>query len=203
LNNKDICAVILAAGSSTRMGTAKQLLQLDGKYMLEHVIRNVVAQTFTKVMVVIGHKADEIRKRISIPSSHCSWIINNKYHLGQSTSFKAALEHMDSSFRSAMFFLGDQPFIKAETIKTVLEEGRHKDKSMTNPFVIRPFYEHQPGHPVYWGNVKALDSSMLSGDEGGKRLLDLVEKYYLNVNDPNILFDIDTPADFKKALKKQ
>ncbi len=195
--------MILAAGSSTRMGTAKQLLQLDGKCMLEHVIRNVVAQSFEKVMIVIGHKADDIMERISIPSSHCSWIINHKYHLGQSTSFLTAMENIDSTFRSAMFFLGDQPFLKAETIKTVFEEGYKKEKRMTSPFVIRPFYENQPGHPVFWGNVKALDLSTLSGDKGGKGLLSSVKKHCLHIDDPNILFDIDTLADYQKALMKK
>ncbi|MFC0471113.1 nucleotidyltransferase family protein [Halalkalibacter kiskunsagensis] len=202
MKNKDICAVILAAGTSTRMGTAKQLLPFKQMYLLEYVIKHVLAQSFEQVFVVIGHNADEIMEHISLPSSRCRWIINDKYQLGQSTSFTIAMKTIEPTFSQAMLFLGDQPFIKPKTIQSVFEEGNGKEKRLTCPFVIRPFYENKPGHPLYWGNIKKLDISTLSGDKGGRGLLSSVKKHHLPVNDPNILVDIDTPADYQKALMK-
>ncbi|WP_332630805.1 nucleotidyltransferase family protein [Halalkalibacter flavus] len=196
-----VCAVILAAGTSSRMGAAKQLLRIKDKKLLEYVLELVLEHSFEKVIVVLGHKAKEIKEGIDCASTRVCWVYNPDYRLGQSTSFVTAIDHIDSPFQSVMFFLGDQPFIESETVSTVLEEGRSRVREGSAPFVIRPIYDEKPGHPIYWGNFKKIDFSTLTGDTGGRGLLQFVEKVNFVVKDRGILFDIDTLEDYQRALQ--
>ncbi|GAE37037.1 nucleotidyltransferase family protein [Halalkalibacter akibai] len=200
MEKQTVCAVILAAGKSTRMGKTKQLLPLyENESMLELVINKVVDQVFDQVLVIIGHDAKEIQKRIGTRDD-CQFITNDQYSLGQSTSFRKAFIHMSPSTDAAMFFLADQPYIKNSTIREVLKRGVMRQLCEPNPFVIQAYYQNEPGHPVYFGNVNEIDFSSLTGDEGGKGLFKQLNKEQLPLNDSGIIFDIDTPQDYQKAL---
>ncbi|WP_152608146.1 nucleotidyltransferase family protein [Halalkalibacter okhensis] len=198
-----VCAVILAAGTSSRMGTTKQLLKIDGKILLERVLEQVLLHPFEKVVVVLGHQSKEIKESMKITSKKVSWIYNSNYRLGQSTSFLTGLEHIDSACPSVVFFLSDQPFIKNATVTNVINEGRRRVKVNSAPFVVRPYYDQKPGHPIFWGNIKDVDFSRLTGDLGGRGILSSVKKVKLIVNDAGILFDIDTPEDYHRALQER
>lgn len=197
-----ISAIILAAGSSSRMGRTKQLLKFDEKTMLEMVIENVAAHRFQQIVVVVGYQHKKIMNVISTEDEKIEWVINEKYMEGQSTSFEMGITHMKDSLSSAMFFLGDQPFIQKETIDTIIMAGEEKQKYVSSPFVIRPFYNDEPGHPVLFHKIRSLDITQLSGDEGGKGLMQQIKnKVKLQVDDPFTIMDIDTPKDYERALE--
>ncbi len=202
MEKQEVCAVILAAGQSTRMETTKQLLRLGNKYVLEHVIDKVVKQTFDQIIVVIGHEANKIQACLPHYANRVQWVVNEHFKLGQSTSFLAAIRSMKPQINSAVFFLGDQPFIKDETITRIVIKGKRSLVMENGPFVIRPHYQHAPGHPLFWGNLMHLDFSKMSGDEGGRSLFPFVKKEAFKTGDPDILFDLDTPNDYQKALQK-
>lgn len=201
MKREPVCAVILAAGKSSRMGVNKQLLKLDGMYLLERVIKKVLAHSFDQVIVVIGFEASRIQQLIQLDSSCIQWVMNADYEKGQSTSFLTAIRHLQKNIQSAMFFLGDQPFITNETIESTFEKGRERATSDSGPFVIRPFFEGKPGHPVFWGNVRLVDFETLSGDKGGRRLMGSFAMEKFSVDDPYVVFDIDTPDDFEEAKR--
>jgi molybdenum cofactor cytidylyltransferase len=203
MEHQAVCAVILAAGSSSRMGKTKQLLKLGDKPILEIVIDQVIKQTFDQILVVIGHEAEKIKTEIPLQTNQVQWVVNKQYHLGQSTSFLTAFCHIKPTINSVMFFLGDQPFLKDDTIGRVLTKGWDMYKNERSPFVVQPYCQQSPGHPTYWGNFRTLDLSVVSGDEGGKSLFPYVKKERLMVEDREIYFDIDTPDDYIKALRKR
>ncbi|MFC0558936.1 nucleotidyltransferase family protein [Halalkalibacter alkalisediminis] len=203
MEKQKISAVILAAGQSTRMGQTKQLLKLGDKCILEHVIDQLLKQKFDQIIVVLGHEAEKIRK--SIPKKHTKhlyYLFNHQYRLGQSTSFLTAIRNVLPSVNSAMFFLGDQPFIKEITIETLLKKGNKMMQVDGSPFVIRPYHHDLPGHPIFIGNFRKCDFSTVVGDEGGRSLFKSTKKEAILIEDPGILFDIDTPADYLEALRK-
>ncbi|GAE26098.1 CTP:molybdopterin cytidylyltransferase [Halalkalibacter wakoensis JCM 9140] len=199
---KNGCAVILAAGTSSRMGEAKQLLQIGERPLLQHVIDNVSHHPFQSILVVLGHEAHAIEKELHYDSDRVTILYNSNYQEGQSTSFLTAVHSISSKVKHAVFFLGDQPFICAETVNAMIDLGYRKAGESADPFVIRPMFDQKPGHPVFWGNVKEMDFSSLTGDSGGKNIMESVRREFVHVNDENILFDIDTREDYERALEK-
>lgn len=196
-----VAALILAAGVSKRMGQMKQLLDLGGRPLLEHVIRQVMSFPFSEIVTVIGHRAVRIRRYISIPDERFRWIVNAAYEQGQSTSLRRGITAIRSMH--VMVFLADQPFIASDTIRAVYDQGARWGRDrMRRPFVVRPSHCSRPGHPVFFGHVKRLDLTRLSGDQGAKRVIsDMDSLYTLPVEDPYILFDIDTPEAYAQAKR--
>ena len=171
--------------------------------MLEHVIDQILKQTFDQMIVVLGHEAEEIQKCIPPKNTNrLQYLTNKEYQRGQSTSFLTAVRNVIPSVDSVMFFLGDQPFIKEETIATVLKKGKTMVQKDESPFIIRPYYHNLPGHPIFIGNFRKCDYTGVVGDEGGKSLFRAVKKEVVRLEDPNILFDVDTPEDYSEALRR-
>ncbi|WP_416148665.1 nucleotidyltransferase family protein [Salipaludibacillus sp. HK11] len=194
-------ALILAAGTSSRMGEAKQLIQLEGQYILERVINQVMRHPFKRVIIILGYCAEEIKGAISIHSDRVEWIYNPNFLKGQSTSLLAGLSAVPESISAATVFLGDQPFIDEATISSIISIGKNQLKQVNDSFVIRPFYKGTPGHPVYWGNIHCLPMSDLSGDRGGVQLMKYAKQHSYQVDDPFVFVDVDTPSDLADAKR--
>lgn len=196
---ESVCAVILAAGCAKRMGQLKQLLPLGDKTILEHVIEQTLAGDFTEVYAVIGHKQQTIRDRININDDRFHWLINESYQMGQSTSLRTAINQLKSDYQHLVVFLGDLPFIKRNTIRTIYKKGQKIEAHYHEPFVIRPTYQGKIGHPVFIGNISNELFSQIHGDSGLKSVFHkLKNKVKIEVDDAGIILDIDTPEQYEQ-----
>lgn len=200
--NSGICAIILAAGLSKRMGQPKQLMTLDGTYLIEKVIRNVIIENFDTIVVVIGHQSDEIKKLISLKDPRLVWVENKNYLSGQSSSLREGLKVAIENHSAAMVFLGDVPFIKSSTVKRVWQTGIEIQENVSHSFLLQPTYQKIPGHPVFIGRISTQILDHFEGDKSLKWLKKAI-KYHqtLPIDDRGIVFDIDTPAAYTSALK--
>ncbi|WP_282198210.1 nucleotidyltransferase family protein [Collibacillus ludicampi] len=196
----NVFALILAAGSSSRMGRAKQLLEFRGSYLLEYVIRRTLPLNFSEIIAVIGHQSDQVQSLIHIEDKRFRWFVNRNYHTGQSSSLVEGIKK-GRHHSSVMVFLGDQPLISEETIRLVFQRGLEQSCNLPNqPFVIRPSFQGVPGHPVFIGNFRMIDFTSLEGDQGAKQIIrNINHSFLLPVEDPGILFDIDTPEAYEKS----
>ncbi|QGS69378.1 NTP transferase domain-containing protein [Oceanobacillus sp. 143] len=145
----NIYSIILAAGSSSRMGTHKQLLKLGEQTILEHVINLTITIEFSKIIAVIGNEKDRVRNQIFIDEPRFIWSVNEEYNKGQSTSIKTGIRTIGEEYVNVMIFLGDLPFIKKETAGRIYRAGLSELAGNTNPFIIQPVYKGMPGHPVF------------------------------------------------------
>lgn len=198
----DVFAVILAAGTSSRMGRPKQLLDWGGVPLLEAVIRKVLNHPFSEVIAVTGYRGEEIQRVIPIDNDRFRWVMNDRYSAGQSTSLLAGIDA--GKGRSAMIFLGDLPLLEDETIRRIADTGLSKLRlhEPSLPLVVRPSFRGVPGHPVFLGNCRAMDWSSLRGDEGARGLLCHVpNRTLLAVEDPGIVMDIDTPWAYESLRR--
>ena len=94
----DVFAVILAAGTSSRMGRPKQLLDWGGVPLLEAVIRKVLNHPFSEVIAVTGYRGEEIQRVIPIDEDRFRWVMNDRYSAGQSTSLLAGIDAGKGAF---------------------------------------------------------------------------------------------------------
>lgn len=138
-------AIILAAGSSTRMGAAKQLLGLDGRPLLQHVLDNVRASDVGEIILVLGASAEAIRAEID--ARHERVVLNENYQEGMGTSLKVGLSSVNSKTEAALIILADQPFVRPDTLNQIAygEENQNKSANArmdrcakTPPFVSQP-----------------------------------------------------------------
>ncbi|MFD1705360.1 NTP transferase domain-containing protein [Siminovitchia sediminis] len=202
MKDENIGAIILAAGTASRMGTAKQLLNLGEKPMLARVIDLVLTENFSEVIAVIGHEANKIQETIPVPDVRFRWVINENYPMGQGTSLKQGMSQISKHHSSAMVFLGDLPFISRQTIHGIYELGKSMLKDHGEPFVVQPSYQGTAGHPVFFGKMNSKWFEEVQGDQGAKAIMSKFKvKKRLPMEDRGILFDIDTPEAYKRALK--
>jgi molybdenum cofactor cytidylyltransferase len=199
-----VFALILAAGTSSRMGKPKQLLDWGGIPLLEQVIRKTLTFPFSEVVVVVGHRAKEIQRLIRIEDDRFRWVVNKDYAAGQSTSLLVGLASGEGRHHSAMVFLGDQPLIAEETIRRILESGLEQVRALRkpDPLVVRPSFRGIPGHPVFLGNFRSMNLTGLKGDLGAKEVLRTIRRRtILSVEDPGVVLDIDTPQAYETTRR--
>lgn len=203
MSMENICAIILAAGTSSRMGVLKQLLPLNDKPILEHVIETALAENFSAVYTVTGYESERVQSEMNILDQRHHWIINDDYSDGQSTSLKKALQHIHQDYDSAMIFLGDMPFIKSETVRVIYSEGKNLYLQHNDPFMIRPQYDKRIGHPVFIGNINSNLIEQLEGDSGFRSLKNVFKvRKFIDVEDEGSNHDIDTKEQYEAVMKK-
>src|SRR5215468_6125150 len=93
-DSSGVSAIILAAGSSQRMGRPKQLLPLGGKTLLEHVLSVVRSSNVDEIILVLGFAAEEIQRQIR--TTGLVAIINPDYRQGMGTSLRSGLTAINS-----------------------------------------------------------------------------------------------------------
>ncbi|CDI50677.1 nucleotidyltransferase family protein [Clostridium tetani] len=179
--------IILAAGLSTRAGTNKLILDINGKAAIERCIYGMY-DLCSKIIVVGGYRVEDI-KDILDRYSKVELIYNPNYLEGMFSSVKKGLIHI----KEERFFLipGDYPVINKKTYEDMLK----LDKD-----IVIPMYNGKKGHPVL---MKSYLIEELLKDISCKTLRDFIDKKGfapINVQDPAILMDIDTMADYKRAV---
>ncbi len=184
-------AVILAAGTSTRMGTVKQLLKLDGRPLLQHVLDSVRASGVKEIILVLGFSAEAIRREIEVENVRV--VVNQNYQRGMGTSLRAGLSAVDQQAEGALIVLADQPFVRPATLDHLIAEHQR-----SKPQIVIPTYRGFRGNPVLldrsvFPEVMALDADMgcraIFGDHPNGILK-------VPVDDVGILLDIDRKSDF-------
>jgi molybdenum cofactor cytidylyltransferase len=187
-------AIILAAGSSTRMGSQKLLLPYKQGTMIESVVDNVLASKVDRVMVVLG--ADHERVTGALAGRPVEFCINEEHKKGMLSSVLCGFRELPEDANAALVFLGDQPEIPARVTDAVIDAYNEDIKG-----IVIPVYNHRRGHPLlvdlkYRGEIDKLDL-----EQGLRSLMhhfpqDVLE---VEVDDPGILVDIDTEEDYAKA----
>lgn len=186
-----IWAVILAAGGSRRMGTQKMLLPFGDGTIVESVVRAALDASLQGVVVVLG--ADEVRVREKLGPYPVTFAVNADWRRGMLSSVKTGFEALPEKATAAVVMLGDQPFVKAETVDELV--ARHRE---TREGIVVPVHGGRRGHPVL---IDAGFKSEILGLGPEATLRDIVRAHAgdvleVEIDDPDILRDIDTPEDY-------
>ena len=187
-----IAAVVLAAGASTRMGTAKQLLQIDGRPLVQHVLDNVQRSGVGEIILVLGHSAAAIQRELKLEGAKV--VLNENFLQGMGTSLKSGLAAVDSKVQAALIILADQPFVRPETLDQLIAAHER-----TRAQIVIPTYRGFRGNPVLLDRSVFPEVMGLSGDIGCRAIFgehqDGIVK--LEVGDVGILLDIDQKKDYE------
>jgi molybdenum cofactor cytidylyltransferase len=196
---KMITAIILAAGTSSRMGRTKQLLKAGDSTLIRTVTENVLASAVDEVLVVTGYRHNEVSAAINdLP---VQIIFNPRYEAGQGTSLALGVNTIavNTNISAFLVFMADQPLISASLINVLIEEFQKR-----NCQILRPVYDGLPGHPVIFSYSLCAKLKNLAGDVGARQVLKRLEGKveFLPVQDKAVVFDIDTPESYKEFITK-
>jgi molybdenum cofactor cytidylyltransferase len=189
----NVCALILAAGSSSRMGSFKPLLPLGKSTALEEAIGSFLKATVQDVKVVVGYKAaliTPVLDRLGI-----QWVLNRQHERGMLSSVMAGVGSLDSSVDAFFLLPVDVPLINPKTIEAV-----SKAFCCTDSMIIHPCFQGRRGHPPLISTA-CIPKDLSTDYPGGLRAF--LARYEtkardVEVADEAILMDCDTPADYEK-----
>ena len=205
-------AIILAAGSSSRMGGGrhKLLLPLDDRPVLAHVIDATLASQARPIIVVLGHQSDQVRSQIKHYTIHhdITLIENMNYLQGMSTSLRLGVQTLlsygykksSTSYQvdSALIMLGDQPMVTPQVIDTLIGAYRTTGRS-----IVAPFYNGKRGSPVLFDKRLFPELIEVTGDEGGRTVLEhhRQEVELVEMSDAMANYDVDTWEAYQQVVK--
>ncbi len=195
-SNSRVGAVVLAAGSSSRMGEAKQLLPLAGSTVLERTLENLLVANVDEIVLVLGSSAEIILQRMAeFPKKNLKIFVNTEYGQGMATSLRVGLAGLDENIDAALIVLADQPFIRAETFDRIIDQYRRSDTQ-----IVIPMFKGLRGNPILLDRSIFHEVMALRGDIGCRAIfgnhLDRIVK--AEVNDIGILLDIDNKDDYER-----
>lgn len=189
-----ISAVVLAAGSSSRMGRPKPLVPLGEVPLLARVLASVRRSAVGQVVVVLGHEADRVRREVSMDGA--TIVVNPDYEAGMSTSIRAGLRAADPRAEGFLIVLADQPFVSAATMDALI---RRRAESAAK--IIIPTYRGIRGNPVLLDRDLSSEALAITGDQGCRAIFGDHEAEILEVpvDDPGVILDLDTEEQVARA----
>ncbi len=188
-----VTALVLAAGSSRRMGRNKLLLPLDRRPIIQHTLDALQGSGVTGITLVSGHQSLLLREALnSHPLSGRLRIINNPGHAhGLASSLRHGLAHLPPGHGGLLLMLGDMPLLTPALIDKLLARFHELDGEK----IVIPCYRGKRGHPRIWPAALVPMMALASGDRGADFLIRQNPAWVeeLELDNPAVIRDFDTP----------
>lgn len=194
--NRNVAAIILAAGRSTRMGGPNKLLaELGGKPLVRIVTEQALASRAQGVIVVTGHQANDVQN--ALHGLNVTFAHNPDFAEGLAGSVKAGIAAVPNSADGAVICLGDMPLIEARLIDRMIESFAPDRGNL----IVVPVSDGRRGNPVLWSRRFFNELMTLDGDIGARHLIakhgEAVAE--VPVEGHSAFLDIDTPEALETA----
>jgi molybdenum cofactor cytidylyltransferase len=193
-----ISGILLAAGESRRMGSPKALLRYQGQTFIERICTAFLSAGVDELIVVLGARAAELRP--ALPAHPILRTVENpRYFQGQLSSLMTGVGALSPESEAAVVNLVDHPLVTAETIQALIDSFR------TAPLpILIASYQGRRGHPVLFSSQVYGEILAAPLDQGAKVVVrkDPSRVREVQLNDPGILADIDTPEDYARHIAR-
>jgi molybdenum cofactor cytidylyltransferase len=177
-------AVVLAAGSSSRLGEPKQLVMLAGETLLERAVRMTHEAGCSPIVVVLGASAERIMEQCDL--SDAVVVLNEHWAEGMGSSVRLGVAAAGDA-EGVVLMTCDQPAVTASHLRSLIDSGG----------VTASAYAGRQGVPAYFPSSAFAGLIKLRGDMGARELL----RGAVAINLPNGEIDIDTIDDLARAEK--
>ncbi len=190
-----ICAIVLAAGQSRRMGIQKLLLPFGGKTVIAHIIDQLAASSVDEVYIVVGCQGKQVSEGLS--GRPVSIVNNSNYKSGMLSSVRCGLNAISRQCETILVALGDQPSITTKLIDQLLQNFASNEKQ-----ILVPLYDGRRGHPIIFSAVYRDEILTHYNDIGLRGLLHAHKEdiFELPVKTSGVLSDMDYPQDYQREL---
>lgn len=191
----NIEGLVLAAGLSSRMGTNKLLLEVNGSAIIEKTVAILLGTAVSGVSIVLGSCSNEIRRLLD--KYPINFIYNSNYKSGMSYSIKSGIDAMMEriDIDAVLIMLGDMPLIDSSTVNRLIEEYENNCS-----LIIVPRYNGRSGHPVLFSREMFESILEIKGDNGAREVVNkfLDQVLFVDVDDSGIIIDLDTKEDLER-----
>lgn len=187
-------AIVMAAGSGTRMpGSQKLLLDFDGVPMVRHVLQSATEGGCHQTVVV--YSSEEVRRAVD---GAVEVVYNPAAKTGMASSLQAGLRAMRPEIEAAVVLLGDQPLVGSRTVAALLRQWRREG---SRPAVAVSQGDHDWAPPVVLARELWEQLFELKGDAGARQVLHGRPELLDMVPAPGRVEDVDTPDDYAKIVR--
>lgn len=189
-----ISAVILAAGRAERMGEPKVFMPLGGKPVLQWVLESALASDLDEV-ICVARELNSARRQIHIVDERLFWLLNYAADRGLSTSVIIGLWAANAASDGVMFLCGDQPLVRPELINALIEKFAD-----TSAWIVAPSFKGEVRNPILFHRKLFPELLQLTGDRGGRPLLDKHKRKTALLEWPEEVsfLDVDVPKDYER-----
>ena len=189
-----IGVILLAAGSSSRLGRPKQLLSYDGQTLLQHTVQVASASNAHPVVVVLGANAEMIRDHIK--DLDVVLVDNPDWQEGMASSIRSGINSFTEfapDTEGIILMVCDQPHVTSSLLNEIITAHKRTGKP-----IVASSYEATFGPPVFFHRSLFDELLQLKGDIGARSIVRQHTDEVEVTPFPEGVFDIDTEADFKK-----
>jgi molybdenum cofactor cytidylyltransferase len=186
--------ILLAAGESRRMGYPKPLLRVGDESFLSRSI-NSILKVVPRLIIVLGAHHERIRP--TIPADSRIVVVDNpRWRAGQLSSLKAGLGALSPDAAGALVHLADHPLVLDLTFGRVVAEFARQPGA-----IVIARYSGRRGHPLIFSRRAFAELLEAPEDQGARAVVnsDPSRVVYVDVDDPGVNLDLDTPADLERA----
>jgi len=187
---RNIAFLILAAGASSRFGSAKQLLMQRGQPLLQNCIDKANALMPGQVYVVLGANRELIEPAIS----GAAVMVNDNWADGLGSSIAQGVRGLDRDYDAVCILLADQVAVTSEHLTQLVDAYYHNRDSGDR--MVAAVYAGKRGVPALFPATLFQQLTELSGDSGAKQLLNQPDREIIEIDLPAAALDIDTPQDW-------
>jgi molybdenum cofactor cytidylyltransferase len=184
-------AIVLAAGASSRFGSAKQLVRVAGRPLLHSAVARAAEVAGAAVTVVLGARAAELAPLLK--HSQSSVFINRDWREGMASSIRAGVARLPASCTAVLLMLVDQAAVTGEDLKRLVSAWRRQPD-----YIAAACYGTTTGVPAIFPRSTFSDLQSLRGDVGARVLLQRNPDRVVRVPMASAAIDIDTPEDLLK-----
>jgi xanthine dehydrogenase accessory factor len=175
------------------MGRAKTSLPIAGRTMLQRVVETFLAAPFDRVRVIVPPGESP-----TLPEDPRVEVLENaERQEGMASSIRRGLKEVPEGTEVAAIALADLPFVRETTLRRLVEAMTSRQDA-----IVYPTYRGRAGHPVLWPPGLFEELRQLHGDRGARAILERhrEQTVAVAVDDEGVCLDIDTPADYSRAM---
>ena len=193
-------AVVLAAGSSTRMGQNKLLLSFDGQPLVVRAVRAAAAAGLAPIVVVLGHEAERVRA--ALDGLTCQAVVNPDHARGKGTSLQVGIAEVAraTDAAAAVVLLSDMPFVTAAMLAEVARAAVRDADGARVPMVISRYGEVN-APPILYDRALFAELGALAAQACGKEMVRRHRQEAVFLDWPEAaLADVDVPEDYQRII---
>jgi molybdenum cofactor cytidylyltransferase len=195
----NVSIILLAAGSSSRMGHSKQLLEIHGEPLLLHSAKAALASGAKSVIVILG--ANEQPHREIINNLPVNIIANHYWKSGMGSSIKAGLNYLirkSSETEAVIIMVCDQPALTERHLQNLILEFMESRSP-----IVASSYSGTAGVPALFARSFFSNILMLRDEQGAKKIIQQFPEQVKTLDFPEGVFDLDTAEDYQNYLKRK
>ena len=192
-----ITAVILAAGTSSRMDSGnKLLLDYGERTVIEQVLLNTADSNVDDVLVITGYESDRLQDKLKNHLTERVRIVHNAdYQRGRAASIKCAVRNLGEDVDAALFMVADKPGVSTALINQAIDQFQQD-----HPLILYVRTQSDRGHPIIFDRSLFGELLNLEGDPVGDELIARYRDRVCELEDSTDQIDINTEEDYRAVV---